>query len=157
MPQYPGTLQALSTAVLLLSFSGCWSSLLLSHGPQASTKPFLIHHPHPSFSLPWLLEVEEQAVHHFTSLQGVMKCTSSPEVVVSPHCQSFTEDQVYYHENNHIAPQNGFRCASSRSGVRDKEDRHWLLWRKYKTPKQWMVLRYCSTHTIVAEIKPSTR
>lgn len=57
----------------------------------------------------------------------------------------------------HTASQKGFRHASSRSGVKDKEGRHWLLLRKYKTPKQWVVLRYCSTHMVLAEIKPSIR
>lgn len=133
------------------------TSLLLSQVPQASTKPFLSHHCHPSFSLLRLLDIEEQVVHHFTSLHGVMKSTPSPEVVVASHHQVFTKGQVYYPGNNHIAPQVGFRYASSRSGIKDKEDRHWLLLRKYKTPKQRIVLRYCSTHILVAEVKPSIR
>lgn len=96
-------------------------------------------------------------MHPFVILQGVLKSAPSPEVVESSHLQVFTEGQVCYHGNNHNASQKGFRCALRRSVVRDKEDRHWLLLRKYKTPKQWIVLRCCSTHMVVAEIKPSIR
>lgn len=138
--EYPGTPEALGAATFLLSFSGCWSYLLFS-GPPGLHKAF----PYPPLPPQLLFAIASRcrAASHvsFYLYTGYNKVHPQPRgggVILRQAC---SKGYVYYHGNNHIASQNGFRCAPSRSGIRDKEDRHWLLWRKYKIPKQWIVLR----------------